>query len=230
MTLFTHPWEQPSEDLWLLWSERKGEKWNGLPPLWDSLWDWGIWWTSSAEWNVLTSSVWRAPTLGAFLDRAESSRLQRGIIPFPSTPFPRLIDQSRGPAWILSTGSPGLTKRPIWPSHRKARTAQDYSRSVLHSGGWQLLPSHKPFFFLPSLDSLSLDDQLILVGLGLSPFSHGKSCVPGTPSVLGNLGYLVILLFCHQWMRRTQLDRESQAGSEAPWTLVSTPMPNWSAK
>ena len=141
----------------------------------------GIRWTSSAEWDVMASSVWRAPTLGAFLDRGESSRLQRGMVPFPTIPFPRVVGQSRGPDWILSTGSPGLTKRPIWLSHRKARPAQDWSISVLHSAGWQLLPSHKPFFFLPSLDSLSLDDQLILVGLGLPPFSDWNSCVPGTP-------------------------------------------------
>ena len=189
MTLFTHPWERPSGDLWLLWSERKGEKRNGLPPLRDSLWDWGIWWTSSAEWDVLTSSVWRAPTLGAFLDRAESSRLPRGVIPSPTIPFRRFIGQSRGPDWILSTGSPGLTKRPIWPILGKARTAQDWSRSADN------FSHHKPFFSLPSLNSLSLDDQLILVGLGLPLFSDWKACVPETPSVLGNLGCLTILSF-----------------------------------
>ena len=177
----------------------------GLFPLQGSQWDWGIWWTSPTEWDVLIGSVWRTPPFGDILDRAEPSRPQRGMLLSPTIPFPRVLGQSRGSEWILSTSSPGSTERPIWPSHRKARTLQvwidlDWSRSVLriHSEGWQLFPSCKPFFFHSCLYSVSLDDQLIRAGLGLFQFSNWKSCVPGTPSVLGNLGCLIILLFCHQ--------------------------------
>lgn len=201
------------EDSWWLWSERQGEKektylWTGpgalsltrLPVGLRNMVDQSHWVKCVDKSSVKGSSLWRHPGQGRAFQTAE------GMLLSPTIPFPRVLGQSRGSEWILSTSSPGSTERHIWPSHRKARTLQvwfdlDWSRSVLHihSEGWQLLPSCKPFFFHSYLYSLSLDDQLVLAGLGLSQFSNWKSCVPGTPSVLGNLGCLIILLFCHKW-------------------------------